>query len=46
VPQQSGHSTLGEIGHRLGRKVLDEVANLAQPDTTLAWYRKLVALQV
>src|SRR4030088_1264356 len=35
--------TLGEIGHRLGRKVLAEVATVAQPDTILAWYRKLVA---
>ena len=35
-------ATLGEIGHRLGRKVLGEVANVAQPDTILAWYRKLV----
>ncbi len=34
--------TLGEIGHRLGRKVLAEVATVAQPDTILAWYRKLV----
>ena len=38
-------ATLGEIGHRLGRKVLDEVANVARPDTILAWYRKLVALK-
>src|ERR1700674_336914 len=36
-------ATLGEIGHRLGRKILSEVASLAQPDTILAWYRKLVA---
>jgi homeodomain-containing protein/integrase-like protein len=36
-------ATLGEIGHRMGRKVLDEVANVARPDTILAWYRKLVA---
>jgi len=36
-------ATLGEIGHRLGRKVLAEVATVAQPDTILAWYRKLVA---
>jgi len=35
-------ATLGEIGHRLGRKVLAEVATVAQPDTILAWYRKLV----
>jgi hypothetical protein len=36
-------ATLGEIGHRLGRKVLTEVANVARPDTILAWYRKMVA---
>jgi putative transposase len=36
-------ATLGEIGHRLGRKALAEVATLARPDTILAWYRKLVA---
>src|SRR5215831_9589028 len=36
-------ATLGEIGHRLGRKVLAEVATVAKPDTILAWYRKLVA---
>ena len=35
--------TLGEIGHRLGRKVLGNVATVAQPDTILSWYRKLVA---
>ena len=36
-------ATLGEIGHRLGRKILGEMANVARPDTILAWYRKLVA---
>jgi len=36
-------ATLGEIGHRLGRKILAEVANVARPDTILGWYRKLVA---
>jgi putative transposase len=36
-------ATLGKIGHRLGRKVLAEVATVARPDTILAWYRKLVA---
>jgi hypothetical protein len=35
-------ATLGEIGHRLGRKGLAEVATVAKPDTILAWYRKLV----
>ena len=34
---------LGEIGHRLGRKTLGEVANTALPDTILAWHRRLVA---
>src|ERR1700681_3367204 len=36
-------ATLGEIGHRLGRKVLGEVATVARPDTILAWQRNLVA---
>src|SRR5216684_2711048 len=34
---------LGEIGHRLGRKVLADVATIARPDNILGWYRKLVA---
>jgi putative transposase len=36
-------ATLAEIGKRLGRKALREVARVAQPDTILAWYRKLIA---
>jgi putative transposase len=36
-------STLAEIGKRLGRKYLAEVACLAKPATILAWYRRLVA---
>jgi hypothetical protein len=36
-------ATLAEIGHRLGRKALAEVATVARPDTILAWYRKLLA---
>ena len=36
-------ATLGEIGHRLGRKALEDVANAARPDTILGWHRKLVA---
>ena len=35
--------TLAEIAYRLGRKALDEVANVARPDTVLGWYRKLMA---
>ena len=36
-------ATLAEIGKRLGRKGLEQVARLAKPDTILAWYRRLVA---
>src|SRR5215216_7026983 len=36
-------STLAEIGKRLGRKALEQVACVAEPDTILAWYRRLVA---
>src|SRR5262252_7719857 len=36
-------ATLAEIGGRLGRKGLQPVARIAQPDTILAWYRRLVA---
>jgi putative transposase len=39
----SERAKLGEIGRRLGRKALGEVANAALPDTILAWYRRLVA---
>ena len=36
-------STLAEIGKRLGRKELQQVASVALPDTIMAWYRRLVA---
>jgi hypothetical protein len=36
-------ATLAEIGKRLGRKALSQVACVAKPDTILAWYRRLVA---
>ena len=35
--------TLAEIGKRLGRKALTEVASIVRPDTILAWHRRLVA---
>jgi hypothetical protein len=36
-------STLAEIGKRLGRMQLAEVACVAKPDAILAWYRRLIA---
>src|SRR4029077_9018187 len=36
-------STLAEIGKRLGRTALQQVACVAKPETILAWYRRLIA---
>jgi putative transposase len=35
--------TLAEIGKKLGKQALGEVASLVSPDTILAWHRKLIA---
>src|SRR5437773_5149462 len=35
--------TLAEIGKRLGKQVLAEVATIVKPNTILGWQRKLVA---
>jgi len=35
--------SLAEIGRRLGRDLLSEVACVAKPETILGWYRRLVA---
>jgi putative transposase len=35
--------TLADIGKRLGRKVLEQVACVVKPDTILGWYRRLIA---
>jgi hypothetical protein len=43
VAIRSGRSMLAEMGKRLGRKALAQVACVAKPDTILAWYRKLIA---
>lgn len=34
---------LAEIGQKLGKQALGEVASLVKPETILAWHRKLVA---
>ena len=35
--------TLAEIGKRLGRKALEQVACVVKPETILGWYRRLIA---
>src|SRR2546425_5024813 len=35
--------TLADIGQKLGRQALAEVATIVKPDTMLGWHRKLVA---
>jgi putative transposase len=35
--------TLAEIGKRLGKKGLDEVATVVKPATILAWHRRMIA---
>jgi transposase len=35
--------TLAELGKKLGKQALAEVATIVTPDTILAWHRKLVA---
>jgi len=35
--------TLAEIGKKLGKQALEEVASIVKPDTILGWHRKLAA---
>jgi hypothetical protein len=35
--------TLAEIGKKLGKQALEEIAAIVKPDTLLAWHRKFVA---
>lgn len=35
--------SLEEIGKKLGRQALEEIATVVKPDTILAWHRTLVA---
>lgn len=39
-------STLTEIGKRLGRQHIVQVACIGRPDTILAWYRRLIVRKV
>ena len=35
--------SLAELGKRLGKQALDEIASIVNPDTILGWHRRLVA---
>jgi len=35
--------TPAEVGKRLGRQGLNQIASVTKPETILAWYRKLIA---
>jgi putative transposase len=35
--------TLAEIGKKLGKKALEDIATIVKPETILAWHRKLIA---
>lgn len=37
--------TLAQIGKRLGRKALEEIASIVKPETILGWHRQLIARQ-
>src|SRR2546427_6608074 len=39
----SERKTLAELGQKLGKQALHEVAKIVKPDTILAWHRKLIA---
>src|SRR5215510_378252 len=39
----SERTALAEIGQKLGKKALEEVATIVKPDTILSWHRQLVA---
>src|SRR5215467_6833809 len=41
----AGRKTLAEMGHKLGRQALQEIATIAQPDPILAWHRKFMDQQ-
>lgn len=40
---EAERATLAEIGKRLGKKALEEVATIVKPEPILAWHRRLIA---
>jgi hypothetical protein len=40
---RSTRKTLAEIGKKVGRKILEEVASIVSPDMVLAWHCRLIA---
>ena len=38
--------TLADIGKKLGKQALEEVANIVKPDTILGWHRRLACRQI
>jgi putative transposase len=42
----SDRKALAEIGHKLGKKALAEIATVATPETILAWHRQFAAQTV
>src|SRR5262249_40448180 len=41
----SDRQALAEIGKKLGRQALEEIATVAKPDTILVWHRKCIDQQ-
>jgi putative transposase len=39
----SERKTLAELGKKLGRKALEDIATIVTPETLLAWHRKFIA---
>ena len=39
----SRRKTLAQIGKKLGKQALAEMATIVKPDTILAWHRQLIA---
>jgi hypothetical protein len=41
----SDRQALAELGQKLGKKALEEIATIVKPDTILAWHRKFASQQ-